>query len=367
MEHPAPDPEDEPPAHHPVPSGAQQHPPHTIPDILLADLTGTAYGSVVLTSTQRGVWDRVVGGLQEADREELRKACKTTAAVERVLASLPQWIEVGPPQEEEEEESDEEEEEEVSAGGPPGATPVVNLAVDGISASLKDALAAFKRFRAREPTRRFEIRLGDGAHKTGFQRSSGVVGGGRFQGLHLEGDGWDGLRITTPEVCAVYGQEGLASVVISEGVQTIGPEAFFRCSSLASVAFPDALQTIGRSAFFECSSLASVALPDALQTIGRSAFLGAVVWPRWPFRVRCRPSEAGAFSGCSSLASVAFPDALQTIGRSAFFECSSLASVAFPGALQTIGDVHSMGAVVWPRWPFRMRCRPSEQCILWVQ
>ena len=168
-----------------------------------------------------------MGGLQEADREELRKACKTTAAVERVLASLPQWIEVVPPQEEEEE-SDEEEEEEVSAGGPPGATPVVNLAVDGISASLEDALATFKRFRASEPTRRFEIRLGEGAHKTGFrvvgefgERFPGVVGGGHFQGLHLEGDGWDGLRITTPEVCAVYGQEGLASVVISEGVQTI--------------------------------------------------------------------------------------------------------------------------------------------------
>ena len=308
MEHPAPDPEDEPPAHHPAPSGAQQHPPHTIPDILLADLTGTAYGSVVLTSTQRGVWDRVVGGLQEADREELRKACKTTAAVERVLASLPQWIEVVPPQEEEEdesdeeeeeeeEESDEEEEEEVSAGGPSGATPDVNLAVDGISASLKDALAAFKRFRAREPTRRFEIRLGDGAHKTGFrvvgefgERFPGVVGGGHFQGLHLEGDGWDGLRITTPEVCAVYGQEGLASVVISEGVQTIRRGAFRGCRSLASVAFPDALQTIRAGAFHGCSSLASVAFPDALRTI-----------------------EAFAFYMCSSLASVAFPEALQMV------------------------------------------------------
>ena len=115
MDHPAPAPEVEPPAHHPASPGGQQPPPHTIPNILLADLTGTehpAHGSVVLTSTQRAVWDCVVGGLQEADREELRKACKTTAAVERVLASLPQWIEVVPPEEEEEEESDEEESDE---------------------------------------------------------------------------------------------------------------------------------------------------------------------------------------------------------------------------------------------------------------
>ena len=43
--------------------------------------------------------------------------------------------------------------------------------------------------------------------------------------------------------------------------------------------------------------------------------MGAVVWPRWPFRMRCRPSEG----------------------------------------------LHSMGAVVWPRWPFRMRCRLLER------
>ena len=78
------------------------------------------------------------------------------------------------------------------------------------------------------------------------ERFPGVVGGGDFRGLNLEGDGWDGLRIKTPEVCAVYGQEGLVSVAILQGVQTIGSDAF----------------------------------------------LGAVVWPRWPFRMRCRPSES---------------------------------------------------------------------------
>ena len=202
MDHPAPaPPEVEPPAHHPAPPGGQQQPPpHTIPNILLGDLTGTAYGSVVLTSTQRGVWGRVVGGLQDADREELRKACKTTAAVERVLASLPRWIEVVPPQEEEEsdegegskdededvepeeeDEGDEEDEdEEVDAAGPtPGATPPVTLAAGGIATSLGDALAAFKRFRARiragGPTRGFEIRLGERRARDRVPRESSEV------------------------------------------------------------------------------------------------------------------------------------------------------------------------------------------------
>ena len=307
MDHPPPAPEAEPPAHHPAPPGGQQPPPHTIPNILLADLTGTAHGSVVLTSTQRGVWGHMVGCLKDADREQLRKVCKTTAAVEHVQAWLPRWIEVLPPEEEEEgdedegskdedeepeeedegDEEDEDENEEVDAGGPtPGANLVVmNLAVDGISTTLKDALAAFKRFRTGDPTRRFEIRLGDGAHKTGFQVVNhhediedndeddlpGFVGGGGFRGLSLEGGGWDGLRIKTPEVCAVYGQAGLASVAVLEGVQTIRAEAFWGCSSLASVAFPDSLQTIEWRAFSGCSSLASAAFPASTSVVS-SAF-----------------------------------------------------------------------------------------------
>ena len=193
MDHPAPAPEVEPPAHHPAsPGGQQQPPPHTIPNILLGDLTGTAYGSVVLTSTQRGVWGRVVGGLQEADREELRKACKTTAAVERVLASLPRWIEVVPPQEEEEsdegegskdededvepeeeDEGDEEDEdEEVDAAGPtPGANP---QCVE--RASLRVWRMRWRRSSGSAPGsarggRRVGSRSGSGsgAHETGFQ------------------------------------------------------------------------------------------------------------------------------------------------------------------------------------------------------
>jgi hypothetical protein len=198
--------------------------------------------------------------------------------------------------------------------------------------TLMGALAVFKKFRKIHPKRRFEIQLGIGAHKTGFQvvgtgpsrnrgpSVPGVVGGGQFRGRNMEGGGWDGLRIKTPEVCAGYGQVGLTSAVILEGVRTIEKRAFYGCSSLASVTFPDSLQTIRAEAFSRCSSLASVAFPDALQTIGESAF-----------------------KRCSSLASVAFPDALQTIGAGAFYECSSLASVAFqsrkpPIASHTTGE-----------------------------
>ena len=45
---------------------------------------------------------------------------------------------------------------------------------------------------------------------------------------------------------------------LPEGLQTIGAQAFYGCSSLSSVTLPEGLQAIGASAFKYCESLTSV-------------------------------------------------------------------------------------------------------------
>jgi hypothetical protein len=300
------------------------------------------YGDLTQSDRACVIWARIGSFLSFGEQEGLSLECVVLAKAMQPL--VPVWIAVECPpvpagddegddedDDSEEEESDEEDDDEHDNACNVDDDEGVDSEEESdeedephAKTTLTRALAAFKKFRKTHPKRRFEIQLGTGAHKTGFQVVNhdededddlpGVVGGGDFRGLNLEGGGWDGLRIKTPEVCADYGQEGLASVAVLEGVQTIGVRAFYGCSSLASVALPDALETIGESAFEGCSSLASVAFPDALQTIGESAFYG-----------------------CSSLASVAFPDALQTIGEWAFYECSSLASVSLSASTPIYG------------------------------
>ena len=313
------------------------------------------YGDLTQSDRACVIWARIASFLSFGEQEGLSLECVVLAKAMQPL--VPVWIAVECPpvpagddggddedDDSEEEESDEEDDDEHDNVCDNASNVDDDEGVDSEEESdeidephakttLTRALAAFKKFRKTHPKRRFEIQLGTGAHKTGFQVVNhdededddlpGVVGGGDFRGLNLEGGGWDGLRIKTPEVCADYGQEGLASVAVLEGVQTIGVRAFYECSSLASVAFPDALQTIGERAFFGCSSLASVAFPDALQTIGEYAFCG-----------------------CSSLASVAFPDALQTIEQEAFRECSSLASVAFPASTSVDSSAFAPGCKI---------------------
>ncbi len=70
----------------------------------------------------------------------------------------------------------------------------------------------------------------------------------------------------------------LTAIVIPEGVEEIGKEAFRGCKCLTKVELPDTLNTIGRFAFDNCEALEKIELPESLDLI------------------RC-----GAFSSCNSL------------------------------------------------------------------
>ena len=74
---------------------------------------------------------------------------------------------------------------------------------------------------------------------------------------------------------AFYKNTNVTSVVIPEGVTSIGDSAFYYCSSLKTVTFRDnsQLTSIGDYAFDGCSSLTSITIPSGVTSIGRNAFL----------------------------------------------------------------------------------------------
>jgi len=64
----------------------------------------------------------------------------------------------------------------------------------------------------------------------------------------------------------------ITTVIIDNGVTTIGNNAFGACSSLTSVSIPNTVTTIGDWAFGYCSSLTSVRIPNSVTTIENYAF-----------------------------------------------------------------------------------------------
>ena len=114
---------------------------------------------------------------------------------------------------------------------------------------------------------------------------------------------------------AFFGCTSLTSVTIPNSVTSIGDSAFYNCTSLTSVTIPNTVTSIGDSAFYNCTSLTGVTIPDSVTSIGRSAF-----------------------STCKSLISVTIPNSVTSIGRSAFSNCTSLKSVTIPNSVTSIGD-----------------------------
>ena len=171
-----------------------------------------------------------------------------------------------------------------------------------------------------------------------------------------------GSRLKTIGNNAYYRCTSLTSIEIPASVETIEKKAFMHCSSLATVTFEKGsqLKTIAGDsydgAFSDCSSLTSIEIPASVETIGKEAFkrcssLATVTFEKGSqlkiigggysssSHFGTYSDYYGAFSDCSSLTSIEIPASVETIEATAFFHCSKLTTVTFEkgSQLKTIG------------------------------
>ena len=69
--------------------------------------------------------------------------------------------------------------------------------------------------------------------------------------------------------------ESLASVKLSEGLMTIGDNAFQNIS-VSEITFPNTLKKIGAHAFEDCNNITTIVIPEGVETIGEYAF--SYIW-----------------------------------------------------------------------------------------
>lgn len=113
------------------------------------------------------------------------------------------------------------------------------------------------------------------------------------------------------------------TVIIGEGVTSIGDYAFNLHSRITSVSIPQTVTIIGENAFYGCNNLEQITLPDNITQIGDDAFrwckIKEIVLPYSLEEIGSR-----AFTNCNSLTEITINSKLKRIGIDAFSECPKL-------------------------------------------
>lgn len=109
----------------------------------------------------------------------------------------------------------------------------------------------------------------------------------------------------------------IQNVVIPEGYERLGNEAFDGCSHVKNFTFPNSLQVIGDRSFYYCNDLRKIEFNEGLENIGKEAFMG------------------------NSLVSVKFPSTLRIINDAAFATASKdphITNIKLNAGLKYIGN-----------------------------
>ena len=133
-------------------------------------------------------------------------------------------------------------------------------------------------------------------------------------------------------------RDKIKTVVIKDGVTSIGKYAFFWCSGLTSITIPNSVTSIGEHAFANCSSLTSITIPNSVTSIGNGAFSGCSGLTSITIPNSVTSIGNGAFLGCSGLTSITIPNSVKSIGNQTFWLCSGLTSITIPNSVTSIGN-----------------------------
>ena len=134
--------------------------------------------------------------------------------------------------------------------------------------------------------------------------------------------------------------ETIKTLIISDGVTSIGNNAFSNFSKLTSVSLPSSLTSIGSSAFEGCDNLTSINLPTSLTSIGSSTFKGCNGLTSINLPTSLTSIGSSAFEGCNGLTSLDIPTNVNDIGNRAFYNCTILKTVnVFSPTPPTLGDL----------------------------
>ena len=97
---------------------------------------------------------------------------------------------------------------------------------------------------------------------------------------------------------------GCKTTVIPTSIATIGDYAFYNSLWLTSLVIPNTITTIGNFAFKDCTNLTSITIPNSVTTIGNYSFQNCVGITSVTIPSSVTKIKYGPFAGCVALSSI---------------------------------------------------------------
>ena len=133
----------------------------------------------------------------------------------------------------------------------------------------------------------------------------------------------------------VFYKSTIMEITMPDSVISIGPSAFYQCSSLINAEISENVKYIGDSAFRGCTSLINITIPLGITYVGSYAFSGCSGITTLTLESKDQLTSIGssAFSYCDNLINLTVKEnsQLTSIGASAFSYCNNLTNVTIEG------------------------------------
>ena len=148
----------------------------------------------------------------------------------------------------------------------------------------------------------------------------------------------DVINDEDPETSKIWflGDNTITTVIVPEGVETIGAYAFANLTALERVVLPSTLKTISYGAFYGCTSLKEVEGIEHVQLINRSAFQGCALTKISLGRAVAIADLA--FAENKNLETVTLAPTTQSVASYAFYGCKNLVSVTIEAEKLSLGE-----------------------------
>ncbi len=137
-------------------------------------------------------------------------------------------------------------------------------------------------------------------------------------------------------------RENIKTLIVEEGITSLGCMAFADCDNLTEVSLPDSLVNCGRNTFLHCGSLTEIDLPDSLEIIN------------------------SCFEYCTKLTHIEIPETVTHIADRTFAMCSSLQTVVAKNTECYFPAMDSVFTTDWDSENYRdvftgmIYCRPDS-------